>query len=166
VKDQETLLKAAAWLARMGVRFKLDIAGYDTLDGDVQRMARQLDLADRVTFHGKLRYPELHTLASQADLHLLSSRHEAGPLAVIEAALAGVPTVGTCVGHVAEWAPAAAIAVPIGDADAMGWATRALLEDDDRRMRIATAAHALALADNADLTALRFEELYAEVADS
>src|SRR5581483_5748548 len=166
VKDQETLLKAAAWLVRMGIHFHLDIAGFDALDGDVQRMAQRLDLLDHVTFHGKLRYPELHTLASQADLHLLSSRHEAGPLAVIEAALAGVPTVGTRVGHVAEWAPAAAIAVPIGDAEAMACAARALLDDDDRRMRIATAAHALALADNADLTARRFEELYAEVAHS
>src|SRR5579862_3074394 len=71
VKDQDTLLKAAAWLARMGVRFHLDIAGYDTLDGDIQRTARNLGLADCVTFHGKLRYPDLHALAVRADLHLL-----------------------------------------------------------------------------------------------
>jgi glycosyltransferase involved in cell wall biosynthesis len=163
VKDQDTLLKAAAWLARMDVRFQLDIAGYDTLGGDVQMTARRLGLTDCVTFHGKLRYPELHALAARADLHLLSSRHEAGPLAVIEAALAGAPTVGTRVGHVAEWAPTAAIAVPIGDAEAMAGATRALLDDDDRRMHIATAAHARALADNADVTARLFEALYDEV---
>src|SRR5262249_22140902 len=131
VKDQETLLKAAAWLARMGVDFHLDVAGHDTLDGNVQMTARRLGLADYVTFHGKLRYPQLHALAARADLHLVSSRHEAGPLAVLEAALAGAPTVGTRVGHVAEWAPTAAIAVPVGDAEAMACAARALLDDDD-----------------------------------
>ncbi len=36
---------------------------------------------------------------------IISSRHEAGPLAVLEAAVKGVPTVGTAVGHIAEWAP-------------------------------------------------------------
>jgi glycosyltransferase involved in cell wall biosynthesis len=164
VKDQDTLLKAAAWLARMGVDFHLDIAGHDTMGGDVQRAAGRLGLADCVTFHGKLRYPDLHALAIRADLHLLSSRHEAGPLAVIEAALAGAPTVGTRVGHVAEWAPTAAIAVPVGDAEAMACAARRLLDDDAHRMRVAQAAHERALAENADVTARLFEELYDEVA--
>ena len=36
-----------------------------------------------------------------ADLFWLTSRHEAGPVAVLEAAVAGVPTVGTAVGQVA-----------------------------------------------------------------
>jgi glycosyltransferase involved in cell wall biosynthesis len=164
VKDQGTLLRAAALLSRMQVPFHLDIAGYDTLSGDVQQLARQLGLADVITFHGKLPYSALHDLAVQADLHLLSSRHEAGPLAVLEAALAGAPTVGTRVGHVAEWAPDAAIAVPIGSADEMACAAAALLANDDARMRLATAAHKRALSENADVTAQLFEELYSEVA--
>jgi hypothetical protein len=39
---------------------------------------------------------------------VVSSRHEAGPVAVLAAAVAGVPTIGTCVGHIAERAPSAA----------------------------------------------------------
>jgi len=163
VKDQGTLLRAIAILSRMQVPFHLDIAGYDTLSGDVQMMARQLGLADLITFHGKLRYAQLHALAIQADLHLLSSRHEAGPLAVLEAALAGVPTVGTRVGHVAEWHPNAATAVAIGNAEEMACAAAALLTNDDARMRLATTAHERALSENADVTARLFEELYSEV---
>jgi glycosyltransferase involved in cell wall biosynthesis len=163
VKDQGTLLRAVAILSRMAVPFHLDLAGYDTLSGDVQKMARQLGLADQITFHGKLRYAQLHALAVQADLHLLSSRHEAGPLAVLEAALAGAPTVGTRVGHVAEWHPDAAIAVAIGNAEAMASAAAAILTNDDARMRLATAAHERALSENADVTARLFEELYSEV---
>lgn len=163
VKDQGTLLRAIASLSHMRVPFHLDMAGCDTLSGDVQLMARRLGLADAITFHGKLGYPALHELAVRADLHLLSSRHEAGPLAVLEAALAGAPTVGTRVGHIAEWAPDAAVAVPIGNAEAMASATAALLANDDARMRLATAAHERALSENADVTARLFEELYSEV---
>jgi glycosyltransferase involved in cell wall biosynthesis len=163
VKDQGTLLRAVESLSKMHVPFHLDVAGYDTLSGDVQMMARQLGLADRITFHGKLRYAQLHALAVQADLHLLSSRHEAGPLAVLEAALAGAPTVGTRVGHVAEWHPDAAIAVPIGNAEEMARAVAAILANEDARMQLATAAHERALSENADVTARLFEELYSEV---
>jgi len=163
VKDQGTLLRAAALLSRMDVPFQLDIAGYDTLGGDVQMTAQRLGLSDCITFHGKLRYHDLHTLASRADLHLMSSRHEAGPAAVLEAAVAGLPTVGTRVGHVAEWAPDAAVAVPIGDAESMACAVASVLANDDYRMRLATAAHERALAENADVTARLFEELYDEV---
>lgn len=163
VKDQGTLLHAAALLRRNEIPFHLDIAGHDTLGGVVQDLAHRLGLADAITFHGKLSYTDLHALAARADLHLLTSRHEAGPMAVLEAALAGVPTVGTRVGHVAEWAPDAAVAVPIGDAEALASETARLLADDARRLRLADAARDRALAEHADVTARRFEELYTEV---
>jgi glycosyltransferase involved in cell wall biosynthesis len=94
----------------------------------------------------------------------ISSRHEAGPLAVLEAAVAGVPTVGTAVGHIAEWSPDAAVAVPVGDAASLARETASLLGDDRRRLALALEAQRRALAQDADWTARRFEELYEEVA--
>jgi glycosyltransferase involved in cell wall biosynthesis len=162
VKDQTMLLHAVARLARMPVPFHLDVAGADTLSGDIQTTARSLGLSDAVTFRGKLRYPELHALAARADLLLVSSRHEAGPAAVLEAAVAGVPTVGTRVGHIAEWAPDAAVAVSVGDAESMALAVATVLANDEYRMRLAVNAHERALAENADLTARLFEAVYHE----
>ena len=89
-----------------------------------------------------------------------TSLHEAGPLAVLEAAVAGVPTAGTAVGHIAEWAPAAAAAVPPGDAAGLAGAVRALLDDDGYRLRLAAEAQRRALADDADETARRTLALY------
>jgi glycosyltransferase involved in cell wall biosynthesis len=163
VKDQSTLLRALARVRQHGIPFQLDVAGCDTLGGAVQAEARALGLADVVTFHGRLRYHALHTLATCADLHVMASRHEAGPLAVVEAALAGVPTVGTCVGHLADWAPGAAMAVPIGDADALAVAVTALLTDDNARLRVAQRAQARAAVEHADYTAAQFEALYGEL---
>jgi glycosyltransferase involved in cell wall biosynthesis len=164
VKDQRTLLRALAELAQRGASFEMDIVGEDTLHGEMQNLAAQLGLVSRVRFHGFLPRRQLRPIVEAAHLMLLSSRHETGPLAVLEAAVAGVPTVGTCVGHVAEWAPGAAVAVPVGDAAAMAAATLQLLADEERRLGIAREAQRRVLAEDADYTALRFRALYARLA--
>jgi len=92
----------------------------------------------------------------------MSSRHEAGPLVALEAAVAGVPTVGTSVGHIADWAPQAAIAVPVRDSDALANAIARLAHDEDERLRVASAAQARAVAEDADDTAARTRRLYEE----
>jgi len=164
IKDQGTLLEAARLLAQAGLDFHLDIAGRDTLDGKIQDTARTFGLADRVTFHGRVPHAELRALVAGGDLLLHSSRFEAGPLAVLEAAVVGVPTVGTAVGHIADWAPDAAVAVPIGDATALAAEVKGLLEDEDRRLAIAREAQRRALACDAAWTARTFEALYEGVA--
>ena len=99
-----------------------------------------------------------------ADLLVMASRHEAGPLVALEAAVAGVPTVGTAVGHLLEWAPGAAATAPVGDATALAGAIARVLGDESLRLAMATAAQRIALAEDADRTAQAFEALYREVA--
>jgi glycosyltransferase involved in cell wall biosynthesis len=99
----------------------------------------------------------------RADILLMSSRHEAEPLVVLEAAVVGVPTVGTSVGHVADWAPHAAVAVAVGDAAALARETMALIADDPRRLAIAREAQRRAIAIDADFTAATFERIYDEM---
>lgn len=163
VKDQTTLLRAARSLADRDVAFELEIVGQDTLAGAVQAQAQQLGLGDRVRFRGYVLHEELHERVVAADLLWVTSRHEAGPIVVLEAAAAGVPTAGTAVGHVAEWAPAAAVAIPVGDAEALARETARLAEDDGRRLALAREAQRRAIAQDADWTARRFEALYAEM---
>jgi glycosyltransferase involved in cell wall biosynthesis len=161
VKDQPLLLHALARLAAAGVDFDMDIVGEDTLRGQIQALAQHLGLAARVRFHGFLTQRELRPLIEAAHLMVVSSRHEAGPLVVLEAATAGVPTVGTAVGHIAEWAPQAAVSVPVGDCIALADAIRSVLADEDQRLRLARAAQQRSVRENADGTAEAFSNLYA-----
>jgi glycosyltransferase involved in cell wall biosynthesis len=163
VKDQPTLLRALVRLAPAHPGLCLEIVGEDTLQGEMQRLALALGVAGRVRFHGFLTQRLLHTLMRQAHVSVISSRHEAGPLALLEAAAVGVPTVGTAVGHLVEWAPDAAIAVPVGDAAALAAALHRMLSDEPLRLRIAHAAWRRALREDADHTAACFESLYSEV---
>ncbi len=160
VKDQATLLQAMRSLRERGVDFRLDVVGLDTLGGAIQQGCAALELADVVTFHGFLPHAATRPLVEAADLMVVSSRHEAGPLVALEAAVAGVPTVGTQVGHVADWAPEAAIATPIGDPQALAEAIARLAGDEPERLRLAQAAQRLALAEDADVTTARMRDLY------
>jgi len=99
-----------------------------------------------------------------ADLIVVSSRHEAGPLVALEAAAAGVPTVGTAVGHIAEWAQQAAIAVPVADPVAFARALATVLADEELRLRIAHEAWQRATLEDADHTAGTFQAIYTKLA--
>jgi glycosyltransferase involved in cell wall biosynthesis len=161
VKDQATLLAAVNQLRDSGVDVELDIVGADTMNGTVQQSAAANRLGPAVRWHGVLRRPELRSLMNKADLLVVTSRHEAGPIVLLEAAVAGVPAVGTAVGHFAEWAPAAASAVPVGDYAALSREIAALIADDERRLAVAREAQRRALAIDADFTAAAFEQIYA-----
>ena len=164
VKDQATLLQAAALLQAAGVDFQLDIVGEDILGGEIQALAQRVGLTARVAFHGYLPHRALRPLMERADILLVSSRHEAGPAVVLEAAVAGVPVVGTAVGHIRDWALDAAVAVPVQDAEALARETAALLEDDGRRLGVARAAQRRAVSHDADWTAATVGGIYHEMA--
>lgn len=165
VKDQATLLRAVARAAAAGLPLRLDVIGIDTLGGAVQAQARALGLDDGlVRFHGFLPQAGCRSWMAQADLLVMASRHEAGPLALLEAAVAGVPGVGTAVGHFAEWAEqGAALAVPAGDDEALARTILRLGADEPLRLALARRAQALACAEDADHTAAAFEALHAEL---
>jgi len=160
VKDQTTLLNAMKRLQTAGVPFELDIVGEDTLSGEIQTLAATLAMAGQVRFHGFATQAMLRPIVAAAHVLVMSSQHEAGPLALLEAAVLGVPCVGTRVGHLAEWEPAAALAVPVGDDAALASQLIGLANDEEERLRLAHAAQARALADNADRSAELFQALH------
>ncbi len=163
VKDQPTLLEATALLRAAGVQLELAIAGLDTLGGEIQRMADRMGLTAEVRFLGQMTHAELRPWFDWADLLVMTSRHEAGPLVMLEAAVAGVPTVGTCVGHLADHSPAAALAVPIRDAQSLCEAIRHLAIEEERRLTMAAAAQAIATRYDAAFTARTFVNIYRSV---
>jgi glycosyltransferase involved in cell wall biosynthesis len=163
VKDQPTLMRALSTLAHSGVDFQMDVVGEDTLNGEIQKLTRTLGLAEKVTFHGFLPQRLLRPLVESAHLMVVSSRHEAGPLVVLEAAAAGVPAVGTAVGHLAEWAPYAALAVPVGEATALADGISRLLADEELRLGMAREAQRRAMLEDADHTVRQLAAIYASL---
>lgn len=160
VKDQTTLLRALRLLMERGTAFQLDLIGEDTLDGRIQSLAAQLGLSNQVRFHGFLTQSRLRPFMELAHVNLISSRHETGPLVLLEAAVAGVPTVGTAVGHIAEWADEAALAAPIADAGALAERIERMARDEELRFALAVEAQRRAIACDADHTFALFTALH------
>jgi glycosyltransferase involved in cell wall biosynthesis len=165
VKDHATLLEALA-IVRQSVDVRLDLVGEDTLGGSVQRQAAALGIADAVVFHGFLPHGALPSLRRVAHLYVQGSRHEAGGTAVLEAAAAGIPVVGTRVGFVADWEPAGAVATPPGNAAALADAFVRLLHDPAKRRAIADTARQFALDHDADYAADALSAVYESLAAS
>ena len=163
VKDHATTLRAMQLLLKSHPQAELDCIGVDTLGGRVQALARDLGIAENVRFHGFLPLAEVVCFYRRAHLCLQSSLHENTPATVLEAAAAGVPTVGTAVGLVPEMAPDAAIAVPVRDPSAMAQAIASALDDSNRRESVARAAHDFVRKYNVDWTVSQFEALYQKV---
>jgi glycosyltransferase involved in cell wall biosynthesis len=163
VKDQTTLMQAVRLILKAHSQVEIDCVGVDTLDGRIQSMARDLGIANAVRFHGFRPLDEIVPLYHKAHLFAQSSLHESMGAAVLEAAAAGVPTVGTNVGVVAEMAPKAAMAVPVRDPAALANAIIDLLDHPDRRQSLGRAARDFADTYNADWTAEQFQAIYAKV---
>jgi glycosyltransferase involved in cell wall biosynthesis len=164
VKDPIGLIEAMRLLADRGLEFTLDIIGEDTLGGSVQRHCDALGLCDRVTFHGFIANSALRAWFERSDLLVMNSRHEGASIVLLEAAVAGVSTVGTAVGTIADWSPGASLAVPTANPAALADAIAKLAADDPERMRLAGAAQSRALAHDADASARDMRRLYAEFA--
>ena len=163
VKDHRTLIDALRIVMDRVGGVHLDMAGEDTMHGTLRDIVTRLALDRCVTFHGRLPSDEVAALYRRAHLFVLSSRHEAAGVVALEAAASCVPIVGTLVGYVADWSPAAARAVPAANPKALADAIVELLNDPAARQRLATSAHEWAVAHDADWSAAEFARLYASL---
>ena len=93
-KQIEDALVATAALQPRLPTLRLDVVGDGWWSENLKSRARQLGIADAVTFHGHVDDRRKHELLSRAWVHVLPSRKEGWGLAVIEAAQHGVPTIG------------------------------------------------------------------------
>jgi glycosyltransferase involved in cell wall biosynthesis len=100
VKRHELALRALHVLVETVPGAQLVLAGEGPMRPDMERLAEQLGLADRVLFLGQR--SDVGDLMNAADVLLLTSRSEGVPQAVTQALGLGLPVVATAVGGVPE----------------------------------------------------------------
>lgn len=142
IKDQAMLLRAIARVKETEPGAHLHIAGDGPLHSQLTAQAQRLGLTSSVTFHGHVDRRELARYYRASDVVAISSLYEAQGVVVLEAALCQTPIVGTAVGLVADFAPAAALAVPVGDDASLAGAILAALRPE-KGQALRTVAHRL-----------------------
>ena len=127
-KNLITLLKA---MQRLPAEVRLTVAGAEGWgDGDVKRLAGEMNVLDRVTFAGRVSDAELDALYRSARMLAMPSLYEGFGLPVLEAMARGTPVVCSNAGSLQEIAGDAALQHdPLDDA-ALAQHIHALWTDD------------------------------------
>ena len=132
IKRVDVLLDALAGARAAGAPVVLVIVGGGECEPQLRERARALGVAHAARFVGYR--ADVETVLSAADLAVLSSANEGTPVALIEAAAAGLPLVATDVGGVRDVViEGTGDLVPPGDAVALGNAVARLAADHARR---------------------------------
>src|SRR5579864_2721917 len=134
-KDHATLLRA---IAMLGQPVHLLLAGDGELKPELERLAADLGIRERVHFLG--RRDDVPSLLRTADIFVHSTHSDGFCVAALEAMAAGLPLVASRVPGLAEVIGNAGLLVPPQDPKAFAAAVSLLLAQPERRHELAQAA--------------------------
>jgi glycosyltransferase involved in cell wall biosynthesis len=166
VKGQALLLEALSQLAAEGVPARLTIVGDGPKRRDLERLAHEHDVADRVTFAGSVGQDEIVSYYERADVFCLPSFGEGVPVVLMEAMAAGLPVVTTRIMGVPELVEdgVSGLLVAPGRADSLARAIRQLAESRDLRTNLGLAAREKVVGDfNLDRSAEQLQALFRDL---
>lgn len=147
-KGVDVLLRACA---QLDIPWQLLVVGDGERRAALEELARSLGIADRVCFAGSVPFDELPEAYRAADVHVLPSidRSEAFGLVTLEAMATGLPSVVSDLPGVRQViAPGTTgLLAALGDAVSLSVVLRELLMNNERRVKMSTAARARALAE-------------------
>jgi glycosyltransferase involved in cell wall biosynthesis len=169
IKGQENFLRAAAIVSSRRDDVDFVIAGEDkSRTGEnrrlLERMIDELELSQRVRITGWA--DDVVELLRTFDVFVSASRSESFGIAMVEAMAGGVPVVATMTAGAREIIDAdkTGLLVPIGDAEALAKAICELLDDPNRRGRLADDARRMVGERfSLDRMITRSEQVYQEV---
>jgi glycosyltransferase involved in cell wall biosynthesis len=165
VKDQPTLLRGFALAAPDLPGVDLLLVGDGPLRGELEALAVDLRIPDRVKFLG-IR-TDVAELMRAAEAFAITSVSEAASLTLLEALASGLPVVVTAVGGNPELVrhEREGLLVPRGDAAACAAAVRRLFREPDLAARLGAAGRARAAERyRLDRTVEAYYRLYAKLA--
>jgi glycosyltransferase involved in cell wall biosynthesis len=161
-KDIANLLRAVAQVARAQTDFRLDIAGDGPCRDELESLAAELKLTERVRFLGEVR--DVAKLLGQASMFVLPSQTEGISLTILEAMARGLPVLATKVGGNPEiiMNGTSGILVPPGNPSALAHGILELWANEDRALQLGRAARHR-IEEHFDVRAMvaAYEALYA-----
>jgi glycosyltransferase involved in cell wall biosynthesis len=159
-KAHHVLFEAVALLGRRHPRWRLVLLGDGERREELQRLAHELGISERVMFAGLRR--DVRELLPAFDVSCLSSMHEGVPLSVLESMAACLPVVATDCGSLQDLVAKGdtGFLVPVGAAAEIADRLAMLAEDKDLREELGRRGRARAERDfTIERTAREYESL-------
>lgn len=131
IYDNATALRAFVFIKRAFPKAKLTVAGSGPEREALEELAGMLDVADAVTFTGRVDNEGMGAIYRSADVMINPSLADNMPISILEALASGVPVVSTNVGGIPYLVEheKTALLVPPRDPKAMADAVLLLLQD-------------------------------------
>ncbi len=101
--DIATLLRSAAIIQEAGWNFECLVIGEGSRRADLEKLAGQLALADRVTFTGTLASGEIAEILRRADIYVSCSHSDSTSVSLLEAMATGLFPVVTDIPGNCQW---------------------------------------------------------------
>lgn len=166
-KGVDTLIESMGVLAaRESGAPHLVMAGIGPMRESLEQRARELGVADRITWLGKVPHDDVGWVMSTGDVFILPSLSEGLPTVVCEAMACGLPVVATAVDGTPEIVdePATGLLVQPHDIDGIAAALSRLLDDPALRAQMGAEALRRSAADYTwAANARRMEDVYSSV---
>ena len=161
IKDLPTLIRAVAIARETLPQLRLWIVGDGTVRAELEALAAELGVRERVVFWGQ--QMDTARFFSAVDVFAMSSVSEGLPMSLVQAMSLGLPAVTTDVGGMAEVLrlSGSGLLAPVGDARAMADAIVRLAENAGLREEFSRRAReAYAREFTLEQMAAAYEELY------
>jgi glycosyltransferase involved in cell wall biosynthesis len=141
VKGQAVLIDAIAQLRERGVEVAVDVVGDGPKRADLERIAADSGVADRVTFAGAIGQDRIRSYYDRADAFAISSFAEGIPVVLMEAMASELPVVAPGVMGIRELVHDGdnGRVVRPGRADELADAIEELARDPERRRELGRA---------------------------
>lgn len=162
-KGYQYLLPAFKACLAKNPGLRLTIVGGGRIQAEVEAIARQLGIAEQVSFPGRLRPASaVYEQLDDADLFVFPSLQEGLPRALVEAMARGLPCVSTAVGGIGELLASEDL-VPPADVPALTAKLNEVVSDPERLMRMSARNAKTAAQYESSLLAARRPPFYQEL---
>lgn len=144
-KAVDGIIRAVRELTGEYPNIKLRVVGEGPEKSNLEALATELNISDRVDFWGQRPHSEVLSLLKQSDISVLNSVYEGLPHVVIEAMACRVPVIATNIKGTSEVVidGKTGLLVTPGDIGELKDKIAQLIKNDDLRNRLATNALAL-----------------------
>lgn len=139
VKNHELFLKAAERVLKVLPKVRFVITGDGPERERLKKICSELDISNEVIFTGFV--DDLYSIIEIFDIFVLTSLSEGQPVVILEAMALGKPVIATAVGGIPEVIKngRTGILVPSNDDKTLSLVIIDLLQDEEKRKKIATA---------------------------
>jgi glycosyltransferase involved in cell wall biosynthesis len=169
VKGQALLIEAVAELRNRGLNVRATLVGAGPKRADLEQLARQLGIDDRVVFSGAVGQDQIQSVYRSADVFCLPSLAEGLPVVFMEAMALGIPVVASRITGVPELVEndRTGLLVTPARLDLLADALERLLRDPTLRERLASEGRKKVLAEfDVNSSAARLREIFAAASGS